>query len=248
MTMTDHIEEPETLEQIASKMQDRALELVPELAEMTPEEREQYFQEREAEEQHQGQLLRCAEIAERLIPPVFRRQVELPPAVSRWLSDLWGAELASDPFSKNGLALIGRPGAGKTQTAWSIIASLLQHGWEDFRFEETSDLFDEFTRRSHSKSSDRDFIKSLGEVDILILDDLGAKPLTDFREERLERILNERWKHGRPTIITTNIAAPNFGAHFGDRNASRIAGMCQIVTFPNYDHRSGIDYSKGGSR
>jgi DNA replication protein DnaC len=241
MTEAAMSEDPKPFE-LPPGWQERALAAVPEgFDDLSDEDKQKYFDALEAKEAHQRQIERCREIADELIPARYRRSIEFRPEISEWLEEFWGP-LHDDEV--NGLLLIGRPGCGKTQTVWGIVRNLLDNGWDQFRVEEMSDLFDELTALSRAGRSDQELIKSLCSTDLLILDDLGAKPLTEFREERLLKILNKRWDRKLPTIVTTNIVPANFKEHFGDRSSSRLEGMCRVVVFPNIDRRTGVDYSR----
>lgn len=229
------------LEELRDRARERGLQIVG----ADDERLDALAEKARLEELREQELARSKALIDDLTPRQFRSDIELLPQVTRWLEDFW--TLGRDEFaeSKNGLCLVGRPGAGKTHTLWQVVRLLLDRGWKDVQVRSVPILFDEFTHRSNNKRADKDLIDSLTTVDLLGLDDLGAKPLTEFREERLLRILDGRYVRQLPTIITTNIGTANFSEHFGGRNASRIAGMCRVVLFPNFDHRSGIDYGKG---
>ena len=243
--MSEPVAVVEDLDELAQRARERGLQLVDGDESKT----EAAAEEMRRAEIREAHMAKCRERIDELTPPQFRKDIELVPQVERWIEDVWTLGRDELAESKNGLCLVGRPGAGKTHTAWQVIRRLLERGWDDVGFHSVPVLFDEFTHRSQNKRADKDLIDSLTSVDLLVLDDLGAKALTEFREERLLRILDGRYVRQAPTIVTTNVGTPAFGDHFGHRNASRIAGMCRVVLFPNKDHRSGIDYDelkKGG--
>lgn len=234
------------IEELRQRATERGLKLVEEGGD--EKHLEELAEQARLEEIRQEQIARSTAKIDELVPKQFRSDIELPAAVETWLKDFWTLDRDEFAQSRNGLCLVGRPGAGKTHTAWQVIRRLLERGWDNVAFHSVPVLFDEFTHRSQNKRADKDLIDSLISVDLLVLDDLGAKPLTEFREERLLRVLDGRYAGQMPTIVTTNIATQNFSQHFGGRNASRIAGMCRVVLFANKDWRSGIDYSKGASK
>jgi len=54
-------------------------------------------------------------------------------------------------------------------------------------------------------SGDRDPMMKMASVDVLIIDDLGTEdPGKDWVQANIEKIVDYRWKHGLPLIITTN--------------------------------------------
>ena len=82
------------------------------------------------------------------------------------------------------------------------------------------------------------------EMDVLLLDDLGAWKMTDWMNDTLFYILNSRYMAKRPTIITTNyqdvtreeaLAADSLRRReflverIGQRLRSRLMEMCRVV-------------------
>lgn len=202
--------------------------------------------ENEAQQEH---LRRCRERFNSEVPEAFdRTDIKPHPQVERWIEDLWTLDRREFAATKNGLILIGRPGSGKTQNVWMIIRSLLfDHGYENFRLLKVNDYLEEILRLQHNRTSDREYKSKFASTDILFLDDLGAKELTEPRENHLQDILDPRFEQQLPTVITTNIGIPDWVKRFGGRNASRIGGMCRNVLFPKHDHRTGLDYEKGAN-
>lgn len=241
--MPDDVVPPvdEKTQELLERSRERGLKIV------TPDVLEAL--DREADQELERQ--RCREIADRIVPRLFRKDVTLDPRVKtqvdEWINDFW--TLGRDHMLERGnLALVGRPGCGKTHVAWMIVRHLLlEKSFDKFRWEDATPLFNEVAMMASNRTSDKPRLEPLCTTDLLILDDVGSKNkvLKETHEATLLHILDERAKAMLPTIITTNIAAPNFGAAFGDRNASRLANMvCRIVPFPNFDHRAGVDYSK----
>ena len=90
------------------------------------------------------------------------------------------------------------------------------------------------------------------EMDVLLLDDLGAWKMTDWMNDTLFYILNSRYMAKRPTIITTNyqdvtreeaLAADALRRReflverIGQRLRSRLMEMCLVVRMQGSDHR-----------
>lgn len=230
---------------------ERMAKRTAELDGMSPEEREAYFARLDQEEIQKRRLDHAKELEDRIVPKAFRHDIELPrdieSTISGWFEKFWTEDERDDEWTKQGrtgLCFVGRPGAGKSHAAWMIVRSLLARGWSQLEWRSCSELFDELKDCAQNKRSDKELLDRICKVDLLVLDDLGAKQLTEFREEKLLQILNARSENHMSTIVTTNIAAPQMSQFFGARNASRIGGMCELVVFPDFDHRTGVDYSK----
>lgn len=59
-------------------------------------------------------------------------------------------------------------------------------------------------------------------VDLLVLDELGARRLTDFVVDEIEELVSERYDRRRSTIVTTNLDFDSLSAAFGPRTADRL--------------------------
>ena len=73
---------------------------------------------------------------------------------------------------------------------------------------------------------------------LLLVDDLGAerKP-TEFTEEVNFRLINHRYEHHLPTLMTSNVEPKELRARLGDRVTSRLAEMCERVAMKGNDRR-----------
>jgi DNA replication protein DnaC len=185
------------------------------------------------------------------VPEQFRSEIPLHPIVSEWLEEFCHGGLSDS--ARHSLGLFGRPGCGKTHTVWEIVKKAISIGAYDYRSYTASALFRELQPRDRDQSPPRDTLDDLTTTDLLIVDDLGAHRMTDWREETLFEIIDGRYRNRRPTVFTSNVPAKKIslpraegGAGLGDRIASRLAGTCRVVAFPPIDHRTGIDYSEGG--
>jgi DNA replication protein DnaC len=72
---------------------------------------------------------------------------------------------------------------------------------------------------------------------VLILDDIGAERLTDFVAETFYLIVNGRYNKMLPTIFTSNFTIGELSERVGDRIASRIVEMCDLVELIGEDKR-----------
>jgi len=53
----------------------------------------------------------------------------------------------------------------------------------------------------------QEYIDSLNDFDLLIIDDLGAERKSEFMQEMVFNIIDSRYRSGLPMIITTNLTA-----------------------------------------
>ncbi len=105
------------------------------------------------------------------------------------------------------LYLAGPTGVGKTHLAAAIVGESIAQGREVlFRF--VPDLLDDLRRSygpSGSKSFDHTF-SQVRDVDVLILDDLGAEASTAWAEEKLYQLIVHRHDAMMPTVFTSRTA------------------------------------------
>lgn len=103
------------------------------------------------------------------------------------------------------LMLEGAYGCGKTHLAAAVGNYRLQKG-DMVLFITTPDLLDHL-RASFAPNSEFTYDESfdrLRETGLLIIDDLGVENPSEWAQEKMFQLLNHRYSHRKPTIITTN--------------------------------------------
>jgi len=110
------------------------------------------------------------------------------------------------PLVDKGILFMGTPGVGKTHLAVSIIKSLILEKavpclFYDFR-ELLQDIKNSFDR--HSPVSQQDILNPIIDMEVVVLDDLGAEKTTGWVLDNLGYIINSRYNNNKTTIITTN--------------------------------------------
>jgi DNA replication protein DnaC len=103
------------------------------------------------------------------------------------------------------LVLEGTYGCGKTHLAAAVANRRLEHD-ESVLFITAPDLLDHL-RMTYGPSSEvgyDEMFDKLRNVALLVLDDLGVENPSAWAQEKLFQLLNYRYNHQLPTIITTN--------------------------------------------
>jgi len=129
------------------------------------------------------------------------------------------------------LYVCGPCGAGKSHLAAAIANTAASNG-PGVAYASTPDLL-RFLRRGIADGAADERLDALMEVELLILDDLGAERMTAWADEQLFVLLNARYLAERPTVLTSNERADTLPA----RLHSRIAELAQIAWMPLSDYR-----------
>lgn len=161
---------------------------------------------------------------------------DVPPAIR--------AAVEAIPKTGKGIYIHGAVGTGKTHIAYAIKHHIEAQpgGW--LRFWNVTDLLHAVRADFGKDATDRRqpeqalIDESAGGTKYLaILDDIGAEKPSEFVIETLYAIINGRYNKMLPTIFTSNCDLDQLAERIGERNASRIAEMCQIVELTGADRR-----------
>lgn len=142
--------------------------------------------------------------------------------------------------TQRGLTLAGPTGVGKTHLVAAFANHRLAAGRE-VAFCKVPDLFAALRAGVRSDQTER-LVELLREVELLVLDDLGAERPTDFSTEQLYRIVDTRLLSQKQTVVTTNFLAPGglaerLGAMHGARIVSRLREAGTWLQMPGADLR-----------
>ena len=114
----------------------------------------------------------------------------------------YAEQFADFKKSGTGLLLYGSVGTGKTYYSACIANELIDKGY--------SVLMTNFSRlinQLQGKFEGRqEYIDSLNEYSLLIIDDLGAERNSEYMQETVFNIIDARYRSGLPFIITTNLS------------------------------------------
>lgn len=133
------------------------------------------------------------------------------------------------------LLLQGGYGCGKTHLAAAIANDRLQRG-ETVIFVTAPDLLDHLRQSyqadggdSYSASFDR-----LRAVSLLILDDLGTENQSEWAKEKLFQLLNHRYNHQLPTVITSNMPMESFDPRLKSRFGDNRMVQIHVIDAPDF--------------
>lgn len=145
-----------------------------------------------------------------------------------------------DEMNENGIGLLlwGNVGGGKTTAAACIANELIDKG--------VPVLMTSFPRILNTQT---DFDKSelfnqIRKYPLVIIDDLGVERQSAYAKELVYMIIDERYKSGKPLIVTTNYTYKDIKRFSTDtenydnaRMYDRIVGMCVPVMFERKTRR-----------
>lgn len=127
---------------------------------------------------------------------------------------------------RTSLLLVGRPGTGKTHLA-AAIGNEVRHGeWCN-----VTDLIGALRQDVRIGENDgHRWAEELSrEEGFVVLDDLGREKVTEFTGEALYRLVNRRYEHKRPTIVTSNLTVAELEANGYGPVLSRLSEEGRLV-------------------
>ena len=197
-----------------------------------------YLSERQAEEDRQQRIridnLRADGVRDRSLASCRFESAEETPELAkcRRYAENWETAKAQGI----GLLLWGGTGNGKTFAAACIANSLIDQG--------VSAMITSFPRIIGARFEDRpQIMEAVRRYPLLVLDDFGTERATDFALETVYSVVDERYKTGKPLIVTTNLALAELKepqSMTQQRIYERILEMCTPIAFRGESRRRAI--------
>ena len=137
-----------------------------------------------------------------------------------------------------GLYFCGDVGTGKTHLAVAVMNELMTRKRVPSLFVTVPELLDNMRGAYNDPGRDIDeWMDSVKNADLLLLDDLGAERANEWVRERIFVIVNHRYREELPTTFTSNTGPKDLAAQLGERTASRIIAMCDWISLEGEDYR-----------
>lgn len=138
-----------------------------------------------------------------------------------------------DAQAKRGMGLIfsGKPGTGKSHLATAILQAIMPNHIGLYITCMSLIRQVRATWRRDSEQSEGEVLQMLGDVSLLVLDEVGVQYGTDGEQTILFDILDRRYRDMQPTIILTNQDVKGLQEYIGERTFDRLREVSRLVTF-----------------
>jgi DNA replication protein DnaC len=162
------------------------------------------------------------------------------------------AQRVANDVGGKGLLMCGTTGTGKTHLAAAVVNARLAQG-NVAVFVTVLELLADIRKTFDRPDTNSELLDLVKNIDMLVLDDLGAERITSWVSEQMFDIINARCMAKKQTVITTNYnpdkliirmaACDKYGNVLDDlpgkRIVSRLNEMCTIVEVSGKDQRLG---------
>lgn len=139
----------------------------------------------------------------------------------------------SKPTDEPGMIIRGDSGTCKSRAVWRYLRRAVDRGQSVRAL--TSGEFDRQARDAAGKFYLSEWVDKLIDVDVLFLDDLGKAPWTPATVGHWFEVIDGRYRHGKGTIITTNltgeslVAQLSIGKDIAEPMLRRIRERCKQI-------------------
>ena len=177
--------------------------------------------------------------------PMIRTLEEFDFAFQPSLSSARIRELAELGFlgRAENLILVGRPGVGKTHLAVAIGLRACQSR-KRVLFISAIDLLDDLLAAEVSRRLGK-FIETLGNLNLLIIDELGYTPMDGHRANLLFQLVSHLYTRVS-IIVTTNLAFDGWGSMFGGDEVIASAILDRLLHYSHVFLIAGPSYRMKG--
>lgn len=141
--------------------------------------------------------------------------------------------------SRKGLFLHGAVGTGKTHIAYSIARHVYEDMHKHVKVWNSAELLNEIRKGFNKKFENEAIDEIMAFKGLLIIDDVGSERITNtgFVEEQFYLIVNRKYNDMLPIVFTSNYDIATLSEQLGERVASRLVEMCEIVELGGEDRR-----------
>jgi hypothetical protein len=145
-------------------------------------------------------------------PPLYQRLVAhgLPDHCDR---EAYARVARWTPDETHGIIALGESGAGKTTSLWALARNLEESGIKPVMVTAV-----ELARALGKSAFDLRHDHWLSGCRVLIVDDLGKERLTPGVSAMLWELVETRYAHERPMVISTRFTGEEFEARFGEKS------------------------------
>jgi DNA replication protein DnaC len=153
------------------------------------------------------------------------------------------SKYANDDFlmqkDRNGLLLAGGYGSGKTHLAAAVSNVLIDKGVPVLFGTSIGHL--ENLRSEIDNTQQKTYLSKMKVTPVLVIDDLGKEKKSEWTQQVLFDVVNYRYEHKLPLIITTNLASDgnydDLANYVEGAVYSRLCEMCDTVETKASDYR-----------
>ncbi len=150
--------------------------------------------------------------------------------------------MSGDFMEGKGIVYTGPPSVGKTYLAVSVLKNIYTEHKVKGVFFDTKDLL--FTLKSlMDTGKDKNLLRFLTTVPVLLLDDLGSERLSDWHREIISYIIIQRYNEVKATLVTTNYPLEATGGEeeveplserLGENVVSKLKEVNRIIRMDKY--------------
>lgn len=131
-----------------------------------------------------------------------------------------GIEWCKKPKS---LLIHGSSGRGKTYLTYCLLREAMRlYGLHQIRWVKSKALDDQILQAFSQYGTTTDTIRKFSEINLLFIDDFGVDRGSERTERDYYELIDNRWEHMKPTVITTNLTPEIIEKTYGSRIFSRL--------------------------
>lgn len=136
-----------------------------------------------------------------------------------------------------GPLLWGDTGVGKTWSALTFAVDCIERRGMSTAWVSWPSATRALKTAMDEKTPTSRLVERWSSVPLLVLDDIGTGKSSEWSEEVLYGIVDERAAMGRPTCATSNLSPARLESHIGARVWSRLRRVCAVVEVAGVDRR-----------